>query len=163
MTTDAKHAGCLFCAIASGAVPAEQIAFANGFVAFLDIDPITPGHCLVIPSRHVVELEDQTTVEWLALGDMLRKVRGMLSAALVPDGISLMQNGGRFADTAHFHVHVIPRHLHDVLAGHPATQPTLTTRRARDPQWAPGCALVPHPDAEYQAHCRQQHSGGDSA
>ncbi len=106
---------CVFCAIlASGLPDAETFVLWRGSHAFalMNAYPYTTGHLMVMPIRHVAELEDLDAVEatelWAGVTDGVRA----LKAAYGPDGINLGANLGRSAGAGvpgHFHVHVLPR------------------------------------------------------
>lgn len=81
-------------------------------VAVLNAFPYASGHLLVMPSRHVGELEDVDPEEagelWSTLADSVRALKG----AYRPDGVNVGANLGRAAGAgipAHFHLHVLPR------------------------------------------------------
>ena len=86
-------------------------------LAFMDILPMTPGHCLLIPKRHVrdiFELSDEEAAQEMVA---CREVSKMLKERLEPLGINLLNNNGSAADQSqfHFHVHLIPRYGRDRL------------------------------------------------
>lgn len=92
--------------------PAERVVATNEFVvAIRDGYPVSPGHMLVIPKRHVASLADVTIAEAKALWGLLAEVRARIDAELRPDGYNLGVNDGRAAGQTvmHLHVHLIPR------------------------------------------------------
>ena len=108
---------CLFCKIVAGEIPATVVAEDERTVAFMDINPATRGHVLVVPRAHAADLgavpdEDLAAVA-LAAGRMARRARDVLGA----DGVNLMNSWGSDAwqTVFHFHVHVIPRYKGDPL------------------------------------------------
>ncbi len=81
-------------------------------VAILTLYPYTSGHVMVMPARHVAELEDVEGEEAAALWSMLADAVRTLKAAYRPDGINVGANIGRSAGAGvpgHFHVHALPR------------------------------------------------------
>ena len=83
----------------------------------MDILPMTPGHWLVIPKRHVrdiFELDDDTAAHVLVA---CRSVAHIIRNRLEPLGINLVNNNGSAADQSqfHFHVHLVPRYGRDRL------------------------------------------------
>ena len=106
---------CVFCRIlASGDDTAAQVVWRDDHSAVvLNAYPYTSGHLLVMPVRHIPDLEDldgehETPSLWWALGCSVRAVR----AAYSPDGLNLGANLGRSAGAGvpgHFHLHVVPR------------------------------------------------------
>jgi histidine triad (HIT) family protein len=108
---------CLFCGIVAGDVPAQIVDSDDHTVAFMDINPATPGHALVVPrahSRDLMEVSDddleRTTVAARRLAKRMRR-------ALEPAGFNVLNSCGRAAwqTIYHFHLHVIPRYEDDPL------------------------------------------------
>ncbi|HEX9401411.1 MAG TPA: HIT domain-containing protein [Anaeromyxobacter sp.] len=105
-------AGCLFCRIVSGSVPAHVVHEAPGAIAFLDVHPAARGHVLVVPRVHAETLLD---LDGPAIGDLFLAVKDVqvkLRAALRPLGFNVGWNHGRSAGqhVLHLHVHVLPRY-----------------------------------------------------
>ncbi len=92
-----------------GAVSEKSVSFPDGF-------PVSDGHTLVIPGRHVARAEELTEEEWADLFGLVRQVT--VDAARQPgvDGVNVGLNSGEVAGQTvfHAHVHVIPRRLGDV-------------------------------------------------
>ena len=109
--------GCAFCAIARGEAPAQVVYEDEKTMAFMDINPATPGHTLVIPKAHVRNiygLDDDTAAA--IMSTVLRVARG-IREAMQPDGLNLMQANERaaFQSVFHFHFHLVPRWSGDGL------------------------------------------------
>ena len=108
---------CLFCKIIAGELPAQIVAEDERTVAFMDINPATRGHALVVPRRHSKDLyevePDDLAATVLAAQRLARRVRERLGA----DGVNLLNSCGRAAwqTVFHFHFHVIPRYQGDPL------------------------------------------------
>jgi len=108
---------CLFCKIVAGEVPATVVAEDERTIAFMDINPATRGHALVIPRAHAADLHaiDPDDLEAVALAAqrLAARVRDNLGA----DGVNLLNSNGPAAwqTVFHFHVHVIPRYEGDPL------------------------------------------------
>jgi histidine triad (HIT) family protein len=103
---------CIFCKIIAGEAPAAVVAEDEAVTAFMDINPVTPGHLLVVPKEHHVALATvpgtvvshmMLTAQWLAAA--LRK------SPIRTDGINLFFADGAAAgqEIWHAHLHVIPR------------------------------------------------------
>jgi histidine triad (HIT) family protein len=108
---------CLFCKIAAGDIPSTQVYADDRTIAFMDINPGSRGHLLVIPRAHSADLleidpEDLAAVAYTAQR-MARRVKDRLSA----DGVNLINSCGSKAwqTVFHFHMHVIPRYEGDTL------------------------------------------------
>jgi diadenosine tetraphosphate (Ap4A) HIT family hydrolase len=85
-------------------------------VAFADRFPITPGHTLVVPKRHVASLFDLSEEEQADIWRLVVMVREKLKVELAVDGFNIGVNDGEAAGQTvmHAHVHVIPRRMDDV-------------------------------------------------
>ena len=103
---------CPFCCLEKARIYLE-CEFA---VAIFDAFPVTAGHTLVVPKRHVTSLFDLPEVEQAAVWMVVAKVRAKLMAELKPDGFNVGLNDGKEAGQTvmHAHVHVIPRRKGDV-------------------------------------------------
>ena len=106
---------CLFCKIAGREIPAEIVYENERTVAFLDINPMTLGHTVIIPKNHagdILDLPDnQVEPTFLAVKSVTR----MLTRALNPEGFTIGVNHGRISGQTvpHLHIHVIPRYSGD--------------------------------------------------
>jgi histidine triad (HIT) family protein len=108
---------CIFCKIAAGELPATVVASQERVLAFMDINPATRGHTLVIPRAHAQDLRDVPAEDLAATLALAQTIAGRAEAALGADGVTLLQSSGRAAwqTVFHFHVHVIPRYDGDPL------------------------------------------------
>lgn len=112
-TAEPDDAGCPFCSIpdkddADGLV----VARGGSVYAVLNLHPYNPGHLMVVPYRHVAELEDLTDEETSGLADFTRRAVVAVKRASSPQGFNVGLNlggvaGGSLAD--HLHQHVVPR------------------------------------------------------
>ena len=106
---------CVFCQIIRGEAEASFVHQDDAIVAFMDIQPITQGHMLVVPREHVVlmkDVPDQVAMRAFRVARML----GVTSeATLGAGGVNLFVADGEvaFQDVPHFHIHVIPRYSKD--------------------------------------------------
>lgn len=102
---------CIFCKIVAGSVPCFKIYENTSTLAFMDINPLSEGHVLVIPKVHAVNLWD---IEETSLSDAIataRKIASGLRTALGIDSLNLVQANGPWAlqSVGHLHFHLIPR------------------------------------------------------
>ena len=106
---------CLFCKIARREFPASLIYEDMHAVAFLDIEPCSTGHTVVIPKRHAETILDLHGGDVSTLFTAVRAVTVVLKKALNADGFTIGINHGQVAGQVipHLHVHVIPRYLGD--------------------------------------------------
>ena len=113
----ARDPDCLFCRIVAGQLEATKVAEDERTVAFMDINPATRGHALVVPRAHAADLQavdpDDLAACALAAQRLAARMRERLGAA----GVNLLNSSGAAAwqTVFHFHVHVIPRYDGDPL------------------------------------------------
>lgn len=102
---------CVFCAIVAGEAEAFVVGSSEAAVAFLDIAPLSRGHTLVVPTRHVTDLLDGGADVLHEVAPLVEEVARLLVGRLGADGINLMQSTGEAAGQVvpHFHVHLVPR------------------------------------------------------
>jgi histidine triad (HIT) family protein len=111
------EADCLFCGIVSGSIPSETVDSDEHTIAFMDINPATAGHALVVPRQHSADLleipSEDLTATMLAAQRLARRMKDVLDA----DGINLINACGATAwqTVFHFHIHVVPRYEDDPL------------------------------------------------
>ena len=103
---------CLFCGIVTGAVPATMIAEDDATCAFMDINPASDGHLLVIPKHHSRDLLEIPPVDLAAVTLTAQRIAKAAVAELGADGVNLLNCCGADAwqTVFHFHLHVIPRY-----------------------------------------------------
>lgn len=116
---------CVFCKIVQSEIPSCTIYQDAQVYAFLDIGPVSPGHCLVIPRDHYADLVDCPGPILAALARRLGPLARAIVKATGADGYNVLSNNGRAAGqlVEHVHFHIIPRRQGDgLLAQWPAGQ-----------------------------------------
>jgi histidine triad (HIT) family protein len=108
---------CLFCKIVAGEIPATIVAQDERTIAFMDINPATRGHALVIPRAHARDLHEIDVEDLEAVCAAAQRVAARARANLGADGVNLLNSCGSAAwqTVFHFHMHVIPRYEDDPL------------------------------------------------
>jgi histidine triad (HIT) family protein len=108
---------CLFCKIAAGEIPSTRVREDERTIAFMDINPATRGHLLVIPREHATDLLDVGPEDLAACAAAAQELAGVVKEKLGADGVNLLNSCGQAAwqTVFHFHVHVIPRYANDPL------------------------------------------------
>lgn len=103
---------CLFCKIIDGEIPCHKVYEDEKIIAFLDIQPLTRGHTLVIPKEHASSIDKLSQDSAAALGKVLPSVSKALMSATGAIAYNLIQNNGKEAGMSipHVHVHIIPRY-----------------------------------------------------
>jgi histidine triad (HIT) family protein len=104
-------ADCVFCMIRDGKIPSAKVYDDERTLAFMDINPLTRGHCLVATKAHAATLYDVEVEDLKAAIATAKKVAGALRKAISPDGLNVLQANGTaaFQSVPHFHLHLIPR------------------------------------------------------
>lgn len=108
---------CVFCKIVRGQIPSFKLYEDEHSLAFMDINPVHPGHALAVPKFHAANLFE-TPDEWLGRTfATARKVATAVQAALNPHGLNILQANGPGAAQSvfHLHLHIIPRAKDDNL------------------------------------------------
>jgi histidine triad (HIT) family protein len=108
---------CLFCRIVAGELPATTIDEDDRTLTFLDINPATRGHALVIPKEHAVDLLAVADEDLAACATTAKRIAKRQQQRLGAAGVNLLNSCGAAAwqTVGHFHVHVIPRYAGDPL------------------------------------------------
>jgi histidine triad (HIT) family protein len=111
-------ANCIFCKIVAGTIPSFKLHEDGETLAFMDINPVHDGHCLVIPKAHHPTLFELPEAAFAAAGRVAIKIATAVNATLKPDGLNLLQSNGPGAaqSVPHFHLHILPRRINDGLA-----------------------------------------------
>jgi histidine triad (HIT) family protein len=110
-------AGCLFCAIVSGATPAQVVAEDDDTMAFLDVRPLFHGHTLVVPRRHVETLPELPAELLGPVFSQAQRVAAAMGPAFGAAGSFVAMNNVVSQSVPHLHVHVVPRNRKDGLRG----------------------------------------------
>jgi histidine triad (HIT) family protein len=112
-----RDADCLFCMIVAGEVPATVVGEDERTLSFMDINPATRGHALVVPREHSADLLEIGQEDLAAVAAAAKRLAARAKEALGADGVNLINSCGAAAwqTVFHFHVHVIPRYRDDPL------------------------------------------------
>jgi len=115
VTNMSNNESCLFCEIVRGEIQASVIFEDKFTMAFMDIFPISKGHCLLIPKQHYVNMLDVDVKIAKRLSARLVELNRKVHSAFEPDGIiNVIANGvGAGQEVPHLHIHVIPRNKGD--------------------------------------------------
>lgn len=105
---------CIFCKIASGAVPAKLLFQDDDVVAFADLNPQAPIHALIIPRRHITSLAQVVNTDNALLGHMFETVPELARTLALENGYRTVINTGPDGGqtVAHLHIHLLGgRHM----------------------------------------------------
>jgi histidine triad (HIT) family protein len=106
---------CVFCKIIDGQLPSMKIDEDDSTLTFMDIHPLSSGHCLVVPKRHAATIFEADVRDLEAAIVTAKRVALAIQEALRPDGLNVLQANGAaaFQSVPHFHLHLIPRWTDD--------------------------------------------------
>ena len=102
---------CVFCKIRDGQIPSTRIFEDERTLAFMDINPVNDGHCLVVTRAHAPTIFEVDVADLQAAVAAAQRVALALKRALAPNGLNLLQANGAaaFQSVPHFHLHLVPR------------------------------------------------------
>jgi histidine triad (HIT) family protein len=108
---------CIFCKIVAGDIPSTRVFEDERTIAFMDINPGTRGHLLVIPREHSADLLEIGAEDLAACALAAQRMARLVKERLGADGVNLVNSCGAVAwqTVFHFHIHVIPRYAGDPL------------------------------------------------
>ena len=106
---------CIFCGIAAGTIPATVIHEDERTLAFMDINPATRGHCLVIPKVHSDDILSATSEDLAACSASTQLLSDRVISKLGADGVAVASFCRPAAGQTvfHLHFHVLPRYVGD--------------------------------------------------
>ena len=99
---------CIFCRIINNEISSYKIYENDMVLCFLDINPLSSGHTLIIPKKHFKDISDIDSEYLSSINDATKYVYNLLVSKLGPDGIRIVQNNGICQEIKHYHVHLIP-------------------------------------------------------
>ena len=105
---------CTFCKIINGDIPCRKIYEDDIVIAFLDINPVTPGHTLVIPKVHTLDIQTIDKNTLIRIIEIVKKLSEDIKEKLNADGYTILQNNGIAEDVKHFHMHIIPKYKNNI-------------------------------------------------
>ena len=109
---------CIFCKIVDGTIPSNTIYEDDLVKVFLDINPNTNGHMLIIPKKHIVTVEELDSELATHILEVEKKMYTLLKEKLHIEGLTIVQNNDLGQDVKHYHVHLIPRYKDDCWKMH---------------------------------------------
>lgn len=113
-----KNNDCIFCKIVSGEIPSFKVYEDENTFAFLNINPSSNGHTLVIPKNHAENIMTIESADFSHLMETVRLLSSKIEKAVSANGINININNREAAGQSvfHSHVHIIPRYVDDSLA-----------------------------------------------
>jgi len=106
---------CIFCKIINGEIPCHKVYEDENVFAFLDANPTSRGHTLVVPKEHVENIHEASGMDYM--WDALVEVSNAVKNAFDAKGLNISQNNGEIAgqEVFHLHFHVTPRYTGDEI------------------------------------------------
>lgn len=103
-------AGCIFCKIINKEILCNKIYEDDKFLVFLDIKPVSEGHLIIIPKKHIVWMQD---VDDQTIADIFKLTKKMMLALKKSLECDFVQQSVVGNEVPHFHIHLIPRYYND--------------------------------------------------
>jgi diadenosine tetraphosphate (Ap4A) HIT family hydrolase len=107
---------CVFCAILDGELPANFVYEDDEVVSIMDINPVTPGHLLVLPRRHLpdlVDLDDEIAAHMMNTARRIAAAHRAQDSSIEGINLYLADSPAAGQEVPHAHIHVIPRRKDD--------------------------------------------------
>lgn len=114
---------CLGCKLANEEEKIYKIYEDDYVTCFLDHAPFYPGHTLIVPKQHVVEVDELDDIVAKSVMDASKLIAKAIRIVYKPDGVTVCQNGGVFNELTHYHMHVVPRYKEHSFAEFYMVQP----------------------------------------
>lgn len=106
---------CIFCKIINKEINSSTVYEDELVKVFLDVNPITNGHMLIIPKKHhenILDMDNEVIMHSIKL--IKEKLYPLVKTKLNCDGLTISQNNFYGQEVKHFHIHVIPRYTNDL-------------------------------------------------
>ncbi|PFV82745.1 HIT family protein [Bacillus sp. AFS059628] len=114
---------CLGCKLANEEEKIYKVYEDDYVTCFLDHEPFYPGHTLIVPKQHIVEVDELNDIVAKAIMDASKIIAKAIKIVYKPDGVTVCQNGGVFNELTHYHMHVVPRYKERSFAEFYMVQP----------------------------------------
>ena len=99
---------CIFCKLIEGTIPSFKLYENDNIIIFMDINPNTNGHMLVVPKKHITDFTEMDNETIQNINDGAKLMHKLIMNKLNPDGIKLVVNYGELQEVKHYHLHLIP-------------------------------------------------------
>ncbi len=112
-----ENKNCPLCSLRDVYIDDNGKVIENEFAYVIkDTNPVNPGHCLIVPRRHVPEFFDATLEERMAFMELIDEMKAIIDKKHQPDGYNIGVNIGKAAGQSvpHIHIHMMPRYFGDV-------------------------------------------------
>lgn len=102
---------CIFCKIINNEIPSYTVYEDDIVKVFLDVNPISVGHLLIIPKEHVLDVNEIDLNILSHINKISKDMYKLLKEKLNFDGLKLVQNNGNIQEVKHYHLHLIPNYI----------------------------------------------------
>jgi histidine triad (HIT) family protein len=99
---------CLFCKIVNNEIKSYTVYEDNTFKVILDVNPISNGHMLIIPKKHILNCQDIDDETFSKMNNIIKNMHLLLENKLHINGLKLVQNNGIAQEVKHYHMHLTP-------------------------------------------------------
>ena len=99
---------CIFCKIINNEIPSYKVYEDDKVLAFLDVNPMSYGHTLIVPKNHILDYEEIDLETLNHINKVGKELYIKLKEKLSPNSIQLVQNNGKLQEVKHYHLHLIP-------------------------------------------------------
>lgn len=99
---------CIFCKIINNEIPSYKVYEDDKVFAFLDVNPMSYGHTLIVPKNHILDYEEIDLETLNHINKVGKELYIKLKEKLSPNSIQLVQNNGKLQEVKHYHLHLIP-------------------------------------------------------
>jgi histidine triad (HIT) family protein len=110
------ESSCLGCQLANKEIETNTIYENDLMTCILDIAPLNEGHILILPKLHYHDVDDLDEITANEIMKTSRLLARLLKSHFQPDGVTILQNNGKFNDLTHYHMHIFPRYDSDGFA-----------------------------------------------
>ena len=119
---------CIFCKIVKGEIPSYKIYEDELIVALLDANPVFPGHTLIIPKKHTLDINSIDEEILCHIMKKAKDIANVIVSALEADGFTLIQNNGFVQEVKHYHLHIIPKYKKKIVMTNDEVYKKITTK-----------------------------------
>jgi histidine triad (HIT) family protein len=108
---------CIFCKIIKGEIPSVKIFENKNIFVFLDVEPLSEGHCLIVPKKHSQDIFDTDKSVLQEIISVIQDLSEIMKKKLGAEGVNIFNNSGKSAEQGvfHLHFHIVPRYKEDGL------------------------------------------------
>ena len=99
---------CIFCKLANGEIPTKVVFEDEVVTVFMDANPNTDGHMLIVPKKHIEDFTEIDNETLTHIHDVAKKMIDLIYDRLGTCGLKLVNNYGSEQQVKHYHMHVIP-------------------------------------------------------